>query len=112
MNIIGDTEGKDILLVDDLIDTAGTFVGAIKTLKQKGAKKIFGAVTHPMLSGSAVERLNQSDLDLLFVMDTLKIKEDISPKIKVVSASELFAEALVRTYNNESISSLFNIDKG
>jgi ribose-phosphate pyrophosphokinase len=64
MNIIGDTEGKDILLVDDLIDTAGTFVGAIKTLKQKGAKKIFGAVTHPMLSGSAVERLNQSDLDL------------------------------------------------
>lgn len=112
MNIIGETEGKDILLVDDLIDTAGTFVGAIKALKLKGARKIFGAVTHPMLSGTAIDRLNKSDLDVLFVMDTLKIDENISPKIKVVSASELFAEALVRTYNNESISSLFNIDKG
>jgi ribose-phosphate pyrophosphokinase len=112
MNIIGETEGKDILLVDDLIDTAGTFVGAIKALKAKGANKIFGAITHPMLSGPAVERLNQSELDLLFVMDTIKIDENISPKIKVVSASELFAEALIRTYNNESISSLFNIDKG
>lgn len=112
MNIIGETDGKDILLVDDLIDTAGTFVGAIKALKAKGANKIFGAITHPMLSGSAVERLNQSELDLLFVMDTIKINENISPKIQVVSASELFAEALIRTYNNESISSLFNIDKG
>ncbi len=112
MNIIGETEGKDILLVDDLIDTAGTFVGAIKALKAKGVGKIYGAITHPMLSGPAVERLNNSELDLLFVTDTIKINENISPKIKVVSASELFAEALIRTYNNESISSLFNIDKG
>lgn len=112
MNIIGDADGKDILLVDDLIDTAGTFVGAIKALKEKGAKKIFGAVSHPMLSGTAVERLNQSDLDMLFVTDSIKIDDNLSAKIKVITASELFAEALIRTYNNESISSLFNIDKG
>lgn len=112
MNIIGDADGKDILLVDDLIDTAGTFVGAIKKLKEKGAKKIFGAVSHPMLSGTAVERLNQSDLDTLFVTDSIKIDDNLSAKIKVITASELFAEALIRTYNNESISSLFNIDKG
>lgn len=112
MNIIGDADGKDILLVDDLIDTAGTFVGAIKELKKKGAKKIFGAVSHPMLSGTAVERLNQSDLDMLFVTDSIKIDDNLSAKIKVITASELFAEALIRTYNNESISSLFNIDKG
>jgi ribose-phosphate pyrophosphokinase len=112
MNIIGDAEGKDILLVDDLIDTAGTFVGAIKALKQKGAKRIYGAVTHPMLSGNAVERLNQSELDLLFVTDTVNTDKELSSKIKVITASELFAEALFRTFNNESISSLFNIDKG
>lgn len=112
MNIIGDAEGKDILLVDDLIDTAGTFVGAIRALKQNGAKKIFGAVTHPMLSGNAVERLNNSELDLLFVTDSVNNVSDISPKIKIITASDLFAEALLRTYNNESISSLFNIDKG
>lgn len=112
MNIIGEVEGKDILLIDDLIDTAGTFVGAIKALKQKGAKRIFGAATHPMLSGPALDRLNNSDLELLFVTDSIKIDENISKKIKVLSASSLFAEAIIRTYNNESISSLFNVDKG
>lgn len=112
MNIIGNPDGKDILLVDDLIDTAGTFVGAIKALKDKGAKKIFGAITHPMLSGKALERLDSSDLDLLFVTDSINTEKVKSPKIKVITASELFAEALLRTYNNESISSLFNIDKG
>lgn len=112
MQIIGDPAGKDILLVDDLIDTAGTFIGAIKALREKGAKKIFGAVTHPMLSGHAVEKLDQSELDTLFVTDTIYREENISNKIKVITASDLFAEALIRTYNNESISSLFNIDKG
>lgn len=112
MNIIGEVDGKDILLIDDLIDTAGTFVGAIKALKEKGARRIFGAATHPMLSGPALERLNNSELELLFVTDSIKINENISRKIKVLSASALFAEAIIRTYNNESISSLFNVDKG
>ncbi|HSL89464.1 MAG TPA: ribose-phosphate pyrophosphokinase [Ignavibacteriaceae bacterium] len=112
MNIIGDPNGKDILLVDDLIDTAGTFVGAIRALKDKGAKKIFGAITHPMLSGKAMERLEQSELETLFVTDTIDKGSLKLSKIKVISASDLFAEALLRTFNNESISSLFNIDKG
>lgn len=112
MNIIGEVEGKDILLVDDLIDTAGTFVGAAKALKEKGAKQIFGAVTHPLLSGPAFERINEGDLDKLFVTDTIYFDTHFSEKIVTLSAAPLFAEAILRTFNNESISSLFNIDKG
>ncbi len=112
MNIIGEVEGKDILLVDDLIDTAGTFVAAAKALKEKGARKIFGAVTHPLLSGPAFERLNNSFIDKLFVTDTIRYDENACKKIVTLSAAPLFGEALVRTFKNESISSLFNIDKG
>jgi len=112
MNIIGEVEGKDILLVDDLIDTAGTFVGAAKALKEKGAKSIFGAVTHPLLSGPAFERLNNGYIDKLFVTDTINFDENASSRIQKISAAPLFGEAILRTYKNESISSLFNIDKG
>jgi len=113
MNIIGDVDGKDILIVDDLIDTAGTFVSAIEAIKEKGAKEIYGAITHPVLSGSALERINNSKVTKLFVTDTINIDEmHKSNKIQIVSSAELFAEAIRRTYNNESISSLFHIDKG
>lgn len=112
MNIIGEVEGKDILLVDDLIDTAGTFVGAAKALKEKGARKIFGAVTHPLLSGPAFERLKESYIDKLFVTDTINYNSTGCEKISTLSAAPLFGEAILRTYKNESISSLFNIDKG
>jgi ribose-phosphate pyrophosphokinase len=112
MNIIGEVENKDILLVDDLIDTAGTFVGAAKALKEKGAKQIFGAVTHPLLSGPAFERINSGEIDKLFVTDTINFDSNKSEKIKTLTAAPLFAEAILRTFNNESISSLFNIDKG
>ncbi len=113
MNIIGEVQGKDILLVDDLIDTAGTFVGAVDALKSKGANKIYGAITHPILSGKALERIQSSDnLEKLFVTDTIDIESHNCDKIEVVSSAKLFAEAIFRTHNNESISSLFNIDKG
>lgn len=113
MNIIGEVEGKDILLVDDLIDTAGTFVGAVNALKEKGANKIFGAITHPILSGLALERLqNLENLEKIFVTDTIDIGSHSCDKIEIVSSANLFAEAISRTHNNESISSLFNIDKG
>lgn len=113
MNIIGEVDGKDILLVDDLIDTAGTFVGAAKALKENGARKVFGAVTHPLLSGPAYERINNSgEVDKLFVTDTINFDSNNSEKIKTLTAAPLFAEAILRTYKNESISSLFNIDKG
>ena len=112
MNIIGEVEGKDVLLVDDLIDTAGTFVGAAKALRSQGANKIFGAATHPMFSGQAFDRLNESDIDKIFVTDTINFNESASTKIIKISAAPLFGEAIKRTFNNESISSLFNIDKG
>ncbi len=113
VNIIGDVRDKDVLIVDDLIDTAGTFVGAVSALKDKGAKKIFGAITHPLLSGEAIERIEKSDISKLFVTDTIDLSDKPkSEKIKVLSAANLFAEAIRRTFNNESISSLFNIDKG
>jgi len=113
VNIIGNVKGKDVLLVDDLIDTGGTFLGAIEALKAQGAKKIYGAVTHPVFSGKAIERLHNSAIEKLYVSDTIHFDtEGKTDKIEVVSASGLFAEAIRRTYNNESISSLFAIDKG
>lgn len=113
VNIIGDVEGKNIVLVDDLIDTAGTFIGAIEALKAKGANKIYGAITHPLLSGPAIDRIQNSSLTKLYVSDTINFDPvGKSDKISVISASDIFAEAILRTYNNESISSLFEIDKG
>ncbi|MCF8261435.1 MAG: ribose-phosphate pyrophosphokinase [Melioribacteraceae bacterium] len=111
MNIIGEVEGKDILLVDDMIDTGGTFVSAIDALKQKGAKRIFGAVTHPLLSGPAVERIDNSELEKLYVSDSIPLGNKKSSKIEVKSCSELFAESIIRIHRKESISSLFDIDK-
>lgn len=112
MNIIGDVENKDVLLVDDLIDTGGTFVSAIDALKQKGAKNIYGAVTHAVLSGPAIERIEKSDVTKLYVTDSIPLPSDIkTSKIEVRSASILLAEAIRRTHNHESISSLFDIDK-
>ena len=113
VHIIGNVDNKDVLLVDDLIDTAGTFVGAIEALKSKGAQKIYGAITHPLLSGPAIERINNSQLTKLFVSDTISLHNGADTnKIEVISAAGTFAEAIRRTYNNESISSLFDIDKG
>ena len=113
MNIIGDVDGKDVFIVDDLIDTAGTFVGAIEALKVKGAQDIYGAITHPVLSGQALERISNSEVSKLFVTDTINTPGiDRVEKIQTISSAELFAEAIRRTFNNESISSLFHIDKG
>ncbi len=111
MNIIGDVKGKNILLVDDLIDTGGTFVSAINALKVNGAKKIFGVATHALLSGEAVDKLEKSEIETLYVTDSIPLKSNKSRKIVVRTASGLFAEAIIRSNRNESISSLFEIDK-
>ncbi|MEW6653795.1 MAG: ribose-phosphate pyrophosphokinase [Bacteroidota bacterium] len=110
MQIIGDVTNKNVLIVDDLIDTGGTFVNAVKALKDGGALKVFGAVTHPLLSGDAINKINLSDLDKLFVSDSIPLAEE-SEKIVIRSASGLLAEAIIRSNRNESISSLFEIDK-
>lgn len=112
MNIIGEVDGKDVLLVDDLIDTGGTFVAACEALKNKGAKNIYGCVTHPLLSGNAIEKLENSSLTKLYVTDSIPLPKDIkSSKISVRTSSQLLAEAIRRTHNHESISSLFDTDK-
>jgi ribose-phosphate pyrophosphokinase len=113
MNIIGDVKNKNVLIVDDMIDTGGTFVSAIEALKFNGAKNIFGAVTHAVFSNNAYNRIEKSDLERLYISDTLYFDESRkTKKIIVRTASKIFSEAIRRTHNLESISSLFDIDKG
>ncbi|MEI8135369.1 MAG: ribose-phosphate pyrophosphokinase [bacterium] len=110
MNIIGEPEGKDIILIDDLIDTGGTFTNAAIALKAAGARRVYGACSHAVLSGSAVERLEKSPLEYLLVTDTIPLKKE-SRKIKVKSVAKVFAEAISRTHDGKSISSLFDDEK-
>lgn len=112
MNIIGDVEGKSVLIVDDLIDTGGTFVAAVDALKKRGAVKVYGAITHPLFSAGAIERIENSQIDELYVSDTIP-QENLDPnsKIKIKTSASLFAESIIRSHHNESISSLFEIDK-
>jgi len=111
MNIIGDPMGKNVVLIDDLIDTAGTFANAAYALKKAGAKSIYGACTHPILSGEAIKRIEDSPIESLIVSDTIPLKQK-SAKIKVRSVAKVFAEAIKRTHEDKSISSLFDIEKG
>lgn len=111
MNIIGDVAGRNILIVDDLIDTAGTLCNAVTALKQQGAAEIYAACTHPVLSGDAIERIEKSGLKKIIVTDTLPVKNS-SKKIQIESVARIFAEAMKRTFRHMSISSLFDVDKG
>jgi ribose-phosphate pyrophosphokinase len=106
MRLIGEVEGKDVVLVDDLVDTGGTICKAAALLKEKGAKSVRAACTHPVLSGKAYENINNSALEELVVADTIPLKEE-SPKIKVLTVSNLFAKAIRKIHDHESISSLF-----
>ena len=106
MNIIGDVEGKDVIIVDDMIDTAGTIVKAAAALKAKGANSVMACCTHPVLSGPAYERIEEGELDELVVTNTLPLRRE-SPKIKVLSVANLFGEVIRRVYYNESVNSLF-----
>ncbi|EAH8336703.1 ribose-phosphate pyrophosphokinase [Campylobacter upsaliensis] len=106
MNIIGDVNGKDVVLVDDIIDTAGTIVKAAKALKEKGANSVMTCCTHAVLSGEAYERIAKGDLDELVITDTIPLKKE-HEKIKVLSVAPIFAEVIRRVYHNESVNSLF-----
>ncbi len=109
MNIIGEVSGKKVLMLDDMIDTAGTLTQAAEALFENGAKEIFAACTHPVLSGQAIERLEQSVLKELVVTNTIPLKPETKQcaKIKVLSISNLLGEAIRRIHNEESVSSLF-----
>lgn len=108
MNIIGDVKGKHAILVDDMIDTAGTIVQAAAALKQFGAYDVYAACTHPILSGPAIDRLENSAIKELIITDTVKLPKDMMiDRIKVLSVAPLFAEAIQSIHNNSSVSRLF-----
>ncbi len=106
MNLIGDVKGKNVILVDDLIDTAGTMCMAAEKIMEKGAKSVRAICTHAVLSGPAYERIEDSVLSELIVTDTIPLKKQ-SKKIKVLTVSQLFARAIRNTHEHKSINSLF-----
>ena len=110
MNIIGNVEGKTVILGDDMIDTAGTLCNAAKALVERGgAKEVFACATHGVLSGPAIQRLNDSVIQEVVLLDTIPLPESKqSEKIKVLSTAEVFAEAIKRIYAEASVSALFS----
>ncbi len=109
MYVIGEVKDRDALIIDDMIDTGGTLVQAANALKEKGAKRVFAACTHAVLSGPAIERLNNSVLEEVIVTDTIPVydKKEKCPKIKVLTVAHLLGEAIKRIHEETSISSLF-----
>jgi len=109
MNIIGDVRGRSCILVDDLVDTAGTLCQAAQALKDEGAERVIAYITHPVLSGKAVERIENSALDQLVVTDTIPLGEAARKckRIRVLSVAELLAETMRRIRDEESVSSLY-----
>jgi len=110
MNIIGDIENRTCLLVDDMVDTAGTLCNAAEALKERGAKKVIAYATHPVLSGPALDRLNKSELDELVVTDSIPLSAagKASKVIRELSLDDMLAEAMRRISNEESLSAMFD----
>ena len=109
MHIVGDTKGKRAILIDDMIDTAGTLTKGAQAVREHGAKRVFAVATHPVLSGPAVERIQASVFDKILVTDTIPLRPDAlaCDKIEVLSVASLFAEAIRAIHFNDSISMLF-----
>lgn len=110
MNIIGDVEGKECIIIDDMVDTAGTLIEACRALKNNGATKVYCCTTHPVFSNPALDRIEASEeLDRIIVTDTIPLSERGKKiaKIKVLSTSDLLSKAIHRTFNHDSVSSLF-----
>ncbi len=109
-HIIGEVEGRSVLMIDDMISTAGTICNAARLVKERGATRIVVGATHPVLCGAAVERLKASPIDEVVVTDTIPVSETTAKaigKIKILSVAQLLGEAIRRIHNNESVSSLF-----
>ncbi len=109
MNVIGEVEGRDCVIIDDIIDTAGTLVGSADALTERGARSVYAAGVHPVLSGPAVDRINSSTLEKVLVTDTLSLSENAakSSKIEQLSLAVLLGEAIRRIHEGASVSSLF-----
>jgi ribose-phosphate pyrophosphokinase len=110
LHLIGDVKGKTAIILDDMIDTAGTLCQAVDSLLNNGAKKVFAIATHPVLSGPAVTRLQESGVEKVWVSDTIPLKESArnSPKFEVISVAPVVAEAIRRIYTYDSVSALFD----
>ena len=109
MNIIGNIEGKNCILIDDMIDTAGTITNAANAIKEMGARSVSAAATHAILSGPAIERIKNSAIEEVVLLNTVPIpQEKMLPNMKILSVAPLFAEAMVRIYTNDSVSKLFD----
>jgi len=106
MELIGDVTGKNVVLVDDMVDTAGTLTKAADLMMDRGALSVRAICTHPILSGNAYERLENSKLEELIVTDSIPVSQE-SPKIRVLSCADLFADVMTKVHHNESISSKF-----
>jgi ribose-phosphate pyrophosphokinase len=109
MNVIGEVKGRTCVIMDDMVDTAGTLVKAAQVLKEEGATKVVAYCTHAVLSGGAVDKIAKSDIDELVVTDTIPLREDARAckKIRQLSVAGLIAETILRIYTEESVSSLF-----
>ncbi|RNC68344.1 MAG: ribose-phosphate pyrophosphokinase [Desulfuromonadales bacterium] len=109
MHLIGDVKGKAAIILDDMIDTAGTLTQAARALKEHGAKAIYACATHGVLSGPAIDRINESDIEAVVITDTVPLGEKAqrTSKIKVLTVASLLAEAIRRIHGDESVSSLF-----
>ncbi|MBN2206501.1 MAG: ribose-phosphate pyrophosphokinase [Candidatus Aminicenantes bacterium] len=109
LHVIGEVKGYDCVLFDDMVDTAGTLVLSAEALKREGARRIFAAATHPVLSGPAVSRITGSPIEKMIVTNTIPLAEasKVCPKIEVLSVAELFGEAIRRISEGSSVSSLF-----
>jgi ribose-phosphate pyrophosphokinase len=110
LHLIGDVEGKTAIIIDDIVDTAGTLTQAVDSLHKNGAKRVFAVATHPVLSGPAISRIVESKIEKLVVTDTIPLSEQARNcgKIEVVSVAPVLAEAIKRIYGNDSVSSLFD----
>jgi len=109
LHVIGDVRDQDVVMFDDMVDTAGTLTLGVEALKREGARRIFAACTHPVLSGEAVERIEKSGLEKVFVTDTIPLKDKASrsDRFQMLSVAELFGEAIKRINEGSSVSSLF-----
>lgn len=111
MHIIGNVKDRNIVIVDDMIDTGNTFVQCAEALKNEGAKDIIGVCVHPVFSGAALDKIEASDaVSSMYVTDTIPLRRDCD-KIRTVSVADLLAEAIIRTHDSRSISSLFEIER-
>ena len=109
MNIIGEVKDKNVIIVDDMIDTAGTIVNAAQALKDQGAKRVLACCTHPVLSGQAIERIQNSAIEELLALDTIELPEEKRiPKIRQLTAAEVLGNAILNIHDNRSVSQLFN----